>query len=75
MKETYEEFVEGYGLREPHYGWTPQEFADYVGLHVMTVYRRMDKGEIPVGKLSPRRRFIPHSFVRRVHSPLEEVTA
>lgn len=46
------------------FGWTPVELADLVGMNVQWIRQRMARGEIPVFEMSPRRRYVPHEWVR-----------
>ena len=39
--------------------WTLQEVAEYLGLHVMTVYKLTREGQIPAAKLGGQWRFVP----------------
>lgn len=37
--------------------WTADEVADFLGLHVQTVYSKAQAGEIPSFKIGSKRRF------------------
>ena len=48
--------------------WTAEDVAEYLGMHVQTVYAKARLGEIPSVKIGNARRFIPERIRELVHN-------
>lgn len=44
--------------KPPNQLLTPQEFADWLGISMQTVYRMKKDGRLPIFKISPKRYFV-----------------